>query len=349
MDAPRTGYAGTAAAVTAAALWGLGGTVAGQLFQHGADPLEVVAIRTWVTLLGLGILLAMRRNQHDRLKARPSLSASLRGSWLLVIGFGLSVAVSNATLFLSIDRLPVAVALVLQNLAPAFVVGWQLLASRRPPGAMTVVGLLAALAGVALVVQLPTSPLGDLDLAGIGLGLLTAMGVATFSLLSAQAARACGALTANAGAFAVGSAVWLLVRIPAGVPDLFDRPVLLAGAAGIGIFGTLVPFLLFAWATARVGPQAGAVNVSLEPLFGALLAWYWLGQTVTAVQILGAVVLMAAVVYLQRSPGAGWPLAGHRRRSRSTAVVRLGRPGEAAPEPPDTLASKRLGLVRRST
>ncbi|MGO4756099.1 EamA family transporter, partial [Streptomyces sp. 2MCAF27] len=184
MDTPQMRYAGAVAAVTAAALWGLGGTVAGQLFRHGAAPLEVVAVRTWVALLGLGALLALKwlRGRRREFRGRPPTMVPPRASWLVVSGFGLSVALANAALFLAIDRLPVAVALVLQNLAPAFVVGWGLATARGLPSARTVAGLLAALGGVALVVELPTSPLDDLDLTGIGLGLLTAAGVAAFSV-----------------------------------------------------------------------------------------------------------------------------------------------------------------------
>jgi drug/metabolite transporter (DMT)-like permease len=120
--------AGLIAVIVAAALWGLGGPLAGELFGRGADPLEVVAVRTWVALFGLGALALISR-------FRRSTPSTLAGPvpWRLVIGFGLAVAISNAGLFLAIERLPVAVALVLQNLAPAFVIMWALAQTGRRP------------------------------------------------------------------------------------------------------------------------------------------------------------------------------------------------------------------------
>jgi drug/metabolite transporter (DMT)-like permease len=283
------------AVVGAAALWGLGGTLASALFSRGADPLEVVALRTWIALAGLGLLTAWRR------PARPAAPVP----WRLVIGFGLSVSVANAGLFLAIQRLPVAVALVLQNLAPAFVMAWTLVRTRKAPSLRVLAGLGAALAGVAFVVELPTAPLGSIDLPGVAFGLLTAAGVACFSVFGGQAARAWGALAANTWAFTVAGVAWLLFQLPSGIPALFHHPRLAAGAAVIGVFGTLVPFLLYAWGTARVGAQAGAVNISLEPLFGAVLAWAWLGQSINGVQLAGAAVLLAAIVYLQRAERPG--------------------------------------------
>ncbi|AQW56367.1 hypothetical protein SHXM_09830 [Streptomyces hygroscopicus] len=287
---------GMLAVVLAAALWGLGGTFAGKLFAQGADPLEAVAVRTWITLAGLAALLLARRSpptsaQRERIPV----------PWRLVVGFGLSISVANAGLFLAIQRLPVAVALVLQNLAPALVVLSVLVSTRRAPSARVIAGLVAALAGVACVVELPTTSLGKIDLPGLGFGLLTAAGIAAFSYFGSHATRACGALTANTWAFVVASGAWLLFQSYRGMPELFHRPVLLVGAFVIGVFGTLVPFLLYAWGTARVGAQAGAVTISLEPLFGAVLAWAWLGQTITLVQTAGAAVLVTAVVFLQRS------------------------------------------------
>ncbi|WP_169801252.1 EamA family transporter [Streptomyces kanamyceticus] len=301
-------HSGTAAMVLAAALWGLGGTTAGQLFARGADPLEVVEVRTWVALAGFAALYAVRRRrERPELVARSRSRSARRVDRRAVLGFGIAVAVSNAALFLAIDKLPVAVALVLQNLAPAFVVGWVLLVTRTLPSPRVVIGLVVALLSVALVVELPTTPLGDIDAVGILLGLLAGAGVAAFSVLGARAAGSGGTLVANTGGFTVAAFAWLLFQLPQGLPALFEHPALLAGAVAVGVFGTFVPFLLYAWAAARVGPQAGAVNISLEPLFGAVLAWIWLGQAVTPVQIVGGLVLLVAVVFLQSSRSAAPP------------------------------------------
>ncbi|MDF5753257.1 DMT family transporter [Spongiactinospora sp. TRM90649] len=292
---PLARHGGLFAVVVAAGLWGLGGTVAGALFDAGADPLEVVAVRTWTSLAGLALLLAWRRRA-----ARPA-PPPARGAWVAIVGFGLSVAVANAGLFLAISRLPVAVALVLQNLAPAFVIAWSVLATRRPPAVRVVAGLVVALVCVAFVVELPTAPLHLIDLPGVAFGLITAAAVAAFSAFGGKAAAACGALTANTWAFAISGLLWAGYQVTQGVPALSNSPGLLLAAVGVGVLGTLVPFLLFSWGTARVGVTVAAVNISLEPLFGAVLAWSWLGQRLTFAQIAAGVILLVALIDLQRT------------------------------------------------
>ncbi len=283
------------AAALAAALWGFGGVVAGQVFRRGVPPLDVVAFRSWISFAGLSVLLAVRR------RPRPL----RRPPWALLAGFGLGTAAANALLFLAISRLPVAVALVLQALAPVLLIGGPLLAARRLPPVRIAVGVLVALVGVAFVVQLPTARIDHLDLVGIGCGLGTAAAVAAYSVFGARAATAYGAVRANTYAFAVSSLLWVgyfLLRYD--VPHIPTTPVILSEVALIGLAGTLAPFLLYAWATARVGAAVGTIVMSLEPLFGAVLAYAWLGQRLTVVQLLGGATLLGAVIYLQEHASA---------------------------------------------
>ncbi len=287
--------AAVAGAVAAAALWALGGTLAGEVFRRGAEPLAVVAVRTWVALLGLALLLSARR---------PSRPVG-RVPWGDVVGFGVATAAANAALFLAIDRLPVAVALVLLNLAPAFVVAWVAVTARRRPEGHVIAALGVAIVGVGLVVDLPNASLGSSDLTGVAFGVATAAGVAVFSAYGARAAKSLGALPATTYAFAVSSLLWAAYALAQkghlGVPT---APPVIAGVLAIGLLGTLLPFLVYAWATARTGAQVGTVVMCLEPLFGALLGYAWLDQRLTPVQIAGGAVLLLAVAYLQRRPAA---------------------------------------------
>lgn len=284
-------HGGLVAVVVAAALWGVGGTAAGYLFARGAEPLDVISVRCWTSFAGLGLVLLWRR----------PVARDVRRAWRSIVAFGLTVGVANAALYLTIARLPVAVALVLQNLAPAFVFAWSAVMTRRLPALRTVLGLVIAFVGVAFVVELPTTPIGSISLSGVFFGLLTAAGAAAFSAFGGRAARACGALPATTCAFAISSVGWLFYQVPRGTPALFARPGLLLGAVGVGVFGTLVPFLLFSWGTARTGAALGAINISLEPLFGAALAWLWLGQSLSPGQLAGAAVLLLALVDVQRA------------------------------------------------
>ena len=126
------------------------------------------------------------------------------------------------------------------------------------------------------------------------------VGVAAFSVLGSRATRRYGALRANTYAFAVSGVAWLAYFLPQGVPEIISRHDLLPGVLVVAVLGTLAPFVIFSWGAARVGPHAGAVTISLEPVFSAALAWTWLGQSLNATQIAGGLLVIGAVAHLQR-------------------------------------------------
>jgi drug/metabolite transporter (DMT)-like permease len=309
---------GLAAVVVATLLWSLGAAAIAALFEHGVRPLQLVQLRVYVTAIGLGVVvLGGRRAGRYRTRLRD-----LR--WAPIIGLALSVAMATTFLVLAIQQLPVAVALVLQSFAPVFVMGWTLLSTRRWPRPLAVAGVLFTLGGVALVAQLSAASPDRIHALGLLYGLAASVGVAGLSVFGARAAAVAGAARANALAFALVAIGWLLVQLPQGVPALMTEPRYLAWGTAIGVFGTIGPFVLFAWGTARLGPEAGAVDISLEPVFGAGIAWTWLGQSLTAPQVTGMILVVAGVVCVERDSADakgdrreyGEQDAGHLERGR---------------------------------
>lgn len=286
--------AALAAVAVAALLWSVGAVVASDLFDQGVSPTELVEFRTFITAACLGAVVLWISRRRP-VPAAPRISSG----WPSLVSFGLAIGVANASLFLAIDHLPVAVAIVLQNLAPAFVVVWMLVTAKRRLSARVTAGLVLSLAGVVLVVQLPTTPLGDIDALGVVFGITTALGVAAFSVLGERTCRRHGSVRANTVAFSVAAGCWALIQAVLGVPDLAGRPELFGQVAVVGVLGTFAPFLLFAWGTARLGPETGALSISLEPVFAAALAWIFLGQSLAGMQIVGAAAILLGIVRVQ--------------------------------------------------
>lgn len=311
---------GLLAVAAAAALWALGAVIASNLFARGVDPLELIEVRTWITAAGLGLLALRLRSKRPP----PCLPLAY------TIAFGVAVAVANAAFFLAIERLPVAVAIVLQNLAPGIVACCALLATRRAPTARTAVALLIALLGVSLVAGFPGATLGSIDLVGVGFGLLTAAAVAAFSILGERSANTYGAIGSMARAFTIASIAWLAFQLPQGAPELLTATDHLPAVLVVSVLGTLLPFVLFSWGVARVQAQAAVVGVSLEPVFGAAMAWIWLGQPLSGLQLVGGVIVIAGVVYIQRHP--------------TTSKTREPSPPHPGPRP-----AKASGLIRADT
>ena len=91
------------------------------------------------------------------------------------------------------------------------------------------------------------------------------------------------------------------------------RPVLLAG-----ITNSAIPFALFSWAVLHIATGLTAILNASVPLFGALIAWMWLGDRINRLRWLGLALGFVGVALLAwrapagvgvKSDQAGWAIA----------------------------------------
>jgi drug/metabolite transporter (DMT)-like permease len=270
------------------------------LIDRGASPVELTEARAFIAMAGVGLIIAVRGRASE---ARSSPAAI---PWLIV-GFGLAVAAANVTYYIAISMLPVAVAIVIQYSAPALVVIWKVIESRRPPGARVTSALLLAMFGVVLLSEIyrvvanqPTTidPIGALVAFG------SAIAFATYVVLGESVGKKLGPDRAVFWGFVVASVFWLLFQLTQGRPDTLLDTSFTLGIFFLGIVGTIAPFLLFVWGLRIVSASAAGVVSTLEPVAAAGLAFWWLGQTLTPLQSFGAasVIVGIAIVQTHRPP-----------------------------------------------
>ena len=297
---------GLLAVSAAAVLWAFGGKYARKLIDRGASPLEITEARAWIAFLVLGVFVLVRnRTRGARGRAEPA------SAWIVVL-FGLSIAAANYFYYSSVASLPVAVAIVIQYTAPGLVVLWMAFAARRPPSRRLVGALIAALVGVALLAELPAVLSGsETSLAGRGVAaaIASAFAFASYILTGVHVERAAGPEGALVRGFGVAGAMWIVVQAIRGRPDTLLDGSLLPGVILLGIVATVIPFSLFLWGLARIGPSRAGIVSTLEPLSAAVLAYLWLDQSLGAVQIAGAalVVIGIAVVQSERAEAVPAP------------------------------------------
>ena len=218
---------------------------------------------------------------------------------VLVGALGVALALVNVTYYVAVSRIPVAAALVIQYTAPALIVGWTAMQARRAPAPEIVVALIAALVGVVLVVGLPAGLAGRMDGLGVALAVASALFFASYTVLAEKT----GALYGSAGAmfrgFVVAALLWAVYQLPRGLPEeLFERPNV-PEVLYVGVAGTLVPFLLYAWGIRRIRAERASIVATLEPVIAALVAWAWIGQTLSGLQVAGGLLVVGAVASLQ--------------------------------------------------
>ncbi|WP_149179797.1 DMT family transporter [Streptomyces sp. TRM49041] len=306
MHASQVRSAGLGLALASAFAFGGSGVAAKPLIEAGLDPLHVV----WLRVAGAAlVMLPVAWRHRELLRRKPALLA----------GFGLlAVAGVQAFYFAALSRIPVGVALLIEYLAPALVLGWVRFVQRRPVTRAAALGVVLAVTGLACVVEVWSGLRFDV------LGLVLALGAACcqvgYFVLSDQGTdgdRPADPLGVIAYGLLIGAAVLTAVARPWGM----DWSVL-GGVADLG--GTAAPaWLLLGWivliatvlayvtgvvSVRRLSPQVAGVVACLEAVIATVLAWVLLQEHLSAPQILGgAVVLLGAFIAQSSTPKAPPP------------------------------------------
>ncbi|WP_328680423.1 EamA family transporter [Streptomyces sp. NBC_00322] len=310
MQASEGRNAGLGLALGSAFAFGGSGVAAKPLIEAGLDPLHVVWLRVAGSAL---VMLPVAWRHRDLVLRRP----------VLLVGFGLlAVAGVQACYFAAISRIPVGVALLIEYLAPALVLGWVRFVQRRPVTRAAALGVVLAVAGLACVVEV-WSGVG-FDVVGLLLALTAACCQVGYFVLSDHGGDgddAADPMGVIAYGLLIGAAVLTLVARPWGMD--FS---LLGGSADMG--GTQVPAgLLLGWivliatvlayvtgvvSVRRLSPQVAGVVACLEAVVATVLAWVLLREHLSAPQIFGgAVVLVGAFIAQSQAPKApSGPVAG---------------------------------------
>ncbi|HLL32908.1 MAG TPA: EamA family transporter [Streptomyces sp.] len=293
---------GLGLALASAVAFGGSGVAAKPLIEAGLDPLHVV----WLRVAGAALVMLPLAVRHRALvRRRPALLA----------GFGLlAVAGVQACYFAAISRIPVGVALLVEYLAPALVLGWVRFVQRRPVTRAAALGVVLAVGGLACVVEVWSGLRFD------ALGLLLALGAACcqvgYFVLSDQGSDsgedAPDPLGVIAYGLLVGAAVLTVVARPWGM----DWSVL-TGTAGmdgtpvaawvllgwIVLVATVVAYVTGVLAVRRLSPPVAGVVACLEAVIATVLAWVLLGEHLSAPQLAGgAVVLVGAFIAQSSTP-----------------------------------------------
>jgi drug/metabolite transporter (DMT)-like permease len=275
------------------------------LIDVGLDPLQVV----WMRVVGAAlILLPVALRSRALLRQRPG----------LVTGFGLlAITGCQALYFVAIARIPVGIAILVEFLGPALLLGWIRFVQRRPVTRAAALGVVLAMAGMTCVVEVWSG------LAFDALGLLYAFGaaccqVAYFVLADhgTEAADAPEPITVIAHGLAVGAVVLTAVAHPwtmgwsalghqAALGDRDVPAVLLVG--WIVLVSTVVAYLTGVLAVRTLSPQVAGVVAGLEAVVATVLAWVLLDEHLGAAQVAGGVLVLAGALVAQTASSFGHP------------------------------------------
>ena len=291
--------AGLSLGILSAAAFGTSGAFASSLIGAGWSPAAAVLARISLAAVMLTI---------------PAL-VQLRGRWTVlrrgaprVAAYGLAgVAGCQLFYFNAVARMPVGVALLLEYLGAVLVVGWLWLRHAQRPRRLTVAGAAASIAGLILVLNLTGT--AGINLVGVMWGLLAAVALAIYFLLSAATdaeplppiVMAWAGMCVGAVVLGLLGGIGVLPMTASSRPvDFLHHQVSWAvPVLGLSLVAAVIAYVAGIGAARRLGAKLASFIGMAEVLFAIVFAWLLLGQLPAAMQFLGGAFILAGVTLVR--------------------------------------------------
>lgn len=227
-----------------------------------------------------------------------------RALWLAVAGgvfFALDLALWNTAVL----RTQAAVASTLGNNTPIFVGIMSWLVLGRRPKASFWIGLGLALAGCVLIMSADLRHGGARgSLFGDLLALVASVFFAAYLMTTERIRTSMDTLTFNALAIGGSITTLLLLCLVLGIPLTGYPPRAWLALAGLGLVSQLVAYFALVYALGHLPATITSVGLLAQVPCTAILAMLLLGEPLRAIQIAGAVVVLAGIYVVNRQPAA---------------------------------------------
>lgn len=230
---------------------------------------------------------------------------------LLIIGLGLvGVVALQLTYNIAITRLPLGIALLIEYLAPVLVILWVRFIRREEVHPRMWLAVSMALVGLAVVSRVWNGL--TFDGFGVVMALLAAVSFAAYFLIAEHNVGIDDPLRVILWAFVVAAVAMNLIQ------PIWESPSLGGSTSMLGrlhhlsavpwvvvvwvvVLGTVVPFFLELLALQHLPATIVTVIAMLEPVIANVLGWAWFRETLTPVQVLGAIAVLGGIVLAQTS------------------------------------------------
>jgi drug/metabolite transporter (DMT)-like permease len=274
--------------------------VAGKEALRGLGPAALAQLRALGA--GLAFFLVFRA-----WRARPAIRLAAR-EWLLMAALGLSGVTLNQFFFIAgLSRTSVAHTGLIVSLGPVMVLFVSCLVRLEGLTALKLVGMLVSFGGVAVLTVGHAAQVSGAHWQGDLIILASSAAFACYTILVKKVSDRCDALTLNTLVFGLGA----VLLAPLGTPAVLDvRWSALSSSVGWSlaymiVFGSVVPYLIYALALTELAASRVAAFSYLQPVIATALAIWLLAERLTLRAVIGGALILLGVYLTERERGEG--------------------------------------------
>ncbi len=261
-------------------------------FDHGASVAAAVAVRSGATALVM--LALLRLNGLSMVLPQATLARGL--------GIGVLVAVQSYCLYSAVAAIPVALALLAFNTFPLLFVLLSWATGGEHPGRRAFVAMPLALFGLVLALDI----LGTLEAmsgrwAEIGVGVGWAIGAATsFALVLFFTTRHLQDVDGRLRTLLTMATTAVVISLGGAAAGTLALPADATGWVGLALLTVLYGIAITSIFTVvpRLAAPSNTAALNFEPIAALALGWAILGQGVAPRQLVGAFIVVGAVILI---------------------------------------------------
>lgn len=282
---------GLLSGLAAASIWG-GMYVVSKVVLEVIPPFSLLATRLVLGSLSLGVVIAIRR--QGGLTKRQFIGSFLIG----ILGYGISLGFQ----FVGTKLSTASNGALVTSATPAFVLLFAPFLLKEKTTMRGGIALAVSSLGVVAVIDPRTADFSSSLFMGNLSLLAAALTWALYSVLVRKVSRTADLL--------VSSTVMLIGGTPSsvlfGYYEIVNQgigeitPGIIGGILFLGIISTAVAMFLWNYAFAQLPASTAALTFFAQPIVGTILGWFFLGETITPLFVLGGVMIGIGILISSR-------------------------------------------------
>jgi len=273
--------------IFAAILWGTVGFLGKKLSEFGFDTFQIVAIRAMSASLVLILYLLFTNKKLLNIKLRDS---------IYFVGTGIfSFVFFNWCYFVAINNTSLSVAAILLYTAPTIVMIFSIILFKEKLTTKKIVSLILTFVGCALVTIFVGKGVQNISLIGILAGLGSGLGYALYSIFGRYALKKYDSITVTVYTFIFASIGLIPLTDLKGMFPLFSNATAICYAMSLGLFATVLPFLLYTKGLTHLESSKASMIATLEPIVATIIGIIMYQEPVTLSKSVGILLVIFAI------------------------------------------------------
>ena len=296
----------------AAAFWAIAGTLAKYMMLQAIPLIVLVEIRVTIAAAVLLVIIYFKDQRLLHIRRQDLL-------YMIILGV-VGLAGVHYSYYYAISKTNVATAILLQYLAPAFIMLFAVLIQGEPFSSKKLLSLCLAFIGCFLMVGGYDLNLFEINKAGMISGLVSAVFFAFYSLYGEYGLKRYSIWTILLYGFITATVFWWCFNPPWRIITAHYSLQTWGLFMFLGVFSVLIPFWLYFAGMRYIKATRASITAMLEPVIAGVAAYLFLGETMFSLQLLGAILVLTGIILLQlvREPQVKIVLEVHTTSSLSS-------------------------------